>query len=218
MWTVKRPFAFVAVFALLGLGVSAAFVLPRSNASGTVTYPTKPPPPKTTQERTTTHEQEQTTTEETPAATEETTTLAATTTVALVTTTAPLTTTTAARVLTRIRLRTNARLHATVLVDQGGMTLYHFTKEKGRRVLCTGGCTSVWPPLLVGTGLKPLAGLGIKALRLGTIRRPDGKLQVTYMGFPLYRFSGDTKPGDAKGNGFGNVWFALGPSGRLIGG
>jgi Secreted repeat of unknown function len=63
----------------------------------------------------------------------------------------------------------------------------------------------------------PLAGLGIIRLRLGRIRRPDGRLQVTFAGFALYRFSGDTRPGDAKGQGFGKVWFAFGPSGRLVG-
>jgi hypothetical protein len=62
-----------------------------------------------------------------------------------------------------------------------------------------------------------LAGLGIIGLRLGTIRRRDGRLQVTFAGFALYRCSGDTRPGDAKGQGSGKVWIAFGPSGRLVG-
>jgi hypothetical protein len=32
----------------------------------------------------------------------------------------------------------------------------------------------------------------------------------------LYRYSGDQKPGDAKGEGFRHVWYAVGPSGRLV--
>jgi predicted lipoprotein with Yx(FWY)xxD motif len=215
----RKPIAVLAAFVLVGLGLSSAFLLTGSGAAptaGTYTYP-KPPPQKTTTRdgggggggggsSTTTAEPETTTVETTttvPTSTELTTTL--------VSTPAP-----ALRVSARVRLRSNAKLHATLLVDQGGMTLYHFTRERTRRLLCVGGCASVWPPLLVSQGLRPLAGLGINRLKLGTIRRPDGKLQVTYAGFALYRFSGDAKPGDTKGQGFGKLWFAVRPSGLLV--
>jgi len=216
----RKPIAVLAAFVLVGLGLSSAFLLTGSGAAptaGTYTNP-KPPPQKTTTRdgggggggsggsSTTTAEPETTTVETTttvPTSTELTTTL--------VSTPAP-----ALRVSARVRLRSNAKLHATLLVDQGGMTLYHFTRERTRRLLCVGGCASVWPPLLVSQGLRPLAGLGINRLKLGTIRRPDGKLQVTYAGFALYRFSGDAKPGDTKGQGFGKLWFAVRPSGRLV--
>jgi len=215
----RKPIAVLAAFVLVGLGLSSAFLLTGSGAAptaGTYTYP-KPPPQKTTTRdgggggggggsSTTTEEPETTTVETTttvPTSTELTTTLVSTPTPAL-------------RVTARVRLRSNSKLHATLLVDQGGMTLYHFTRERTRRVLCVGGCASVWPPLLVSQGLRPLAGLGINRLKLGTIRRPDGKLQVTYAGFALYRFSGDAKPGDTKGQGFGKLWFAVRPSGLLV--
>jgi len=216
----RKPIAVLAAFVLVGLGLSSAFLLTGSGAAptaGTYTNP-KPPPQKTTTRdgggggggsggsSTTTAEPETTTVETTttvPTSTELTTTL--------VSTPAP-----ALRVSARVRLRSNAKLHATLLVDQGGMTLYHFTRERTRRLLCVGGCASVWPPLLVSQGLRPLAGLGINRLKLGTIRRPDGKLQVTYAGFALYRFSGDAKPGDTKGQGFGKLWFAVRPSGLLV--
>ncbi len=215
----RKPIAVLAAFVLVGLGLSSAFLLTGSGAAptaGTYTYP-KPPPPKTTTRdgggggggggSSTTTEEPETTTVETmttvPTSTELTTTLVSTPTPAL-------------RVSARVRLRSNPKLHATLLVDQGGMTLYHFTRERTRRVLCVGGCASVWPPLLVSQGLRPLAGLGINRLKLGTIRRPDGKLQVTYAGFALYRFSGDAKPGDTKGQGFGKLWFAVRPSGLLV--
>jgi predicted lipoprotein with Yx(FWY)xxD motif len=219
----RKPIAVLAALVLVGLGLSSAFLLTGSGAAptaGTYTYP-KPPPQKTTTRdgggggggdggSTTTAEPETTTVETTV---ETTTTVPTTTdlTTTLVSTSAP-----ALRVSARVRLRSNAKLHATLLVDQGGMTLYHFTRERTRHVLCVGGCTSVWPPLLVSAGLRPLAGLGINRLRLGTIRRPGGKLQVTYAGLALYRFSGDAKPGDTKGQGFGKLWFAVRPSGLLV--
>jgi predicted lipoprotein with Yx(FWY)xxD motif len=208
-----RLLAPLAALVLVGLGLSSAFLLTGSGAAptaGTYTYP-KPPPQKTTTHdgggggggggsSTTTEEPETTTV---PTSTELTTTLVSAPTPAL-------------RVSARVRLRSNPKLHATLLVDQGGMTLYHFTRERTRHVLCVGGCASVWPPLLVSGGLRPLAGLGINRLKLGTIRRPDGKLQVTYAGLALYRFSGDAKPGDTKGQGFGKLWFAVRPSGLLV--
>jgi len=220
-----KPVAVLAALVLVGLGLSSAFLLTGSGAAptaGTYTYP-KPPPQKTTTHdggggggggggsETTTAEPETTTVETTV----ETTTTVPTTT-DLTTTLVSTPTTPSLRVSARVRIRSNAKLHATLLVDQGGMTLYHFTRERTRRVLCVGGCASVWPPLLVSQGLRPLAGLGINRLKLGTIRRPDGKLQVTYAGFALYRFSGDAKPGDTKGQGFGKLWFAVRPFGLLV--
>ena len=213
----RKPVAVLAALVLTGLGLSSAFLLTNSGAVGaaTYTYPTKPPPQKTTTQSgggggdgtsTTTAEPETTTVETTttvPTSTEQTTTVVSTATPAL-------------RVSARVRMRSNTKLHVTLLVDQGGMTLYHFTRERARHVLCVGGCASVWPPLLASAGLRPLAGLGINRLKLGTIRRPDGQLQVTYAGFALYRVSGDAKPGDTKGQGFGKLWFAVRPSGLLV--
>jgi len=219
----RRPIAALAILVLLGLGVSAAFLLPSSGAQGTstYTYPTKP----TATKPTTTHESGgggSETTESAETTTAETTTTATSTVTSTATSTSVPTTTSAAPValqtIVRVRTRSNVHLHVTLLVDQAGMTLYHFTREKPHHVLCTGGCASAWPPLLVGAGGKVVPGLGVNRLRLGTVRRPDGQLQVTYAGLALYRFSGDTKPGDAKGQGFGHAWFAVGPSGRVIGG
>jgi predicted lipoprotein with Yx(FWY)xxD motif len=213
----RKPVAVLAALVLAGLGVSSAFLLTGSGAAPTATYTYPKPPPQ----KTTTHEGgggggggESTTTAEPEVTTVETTTTVPTSTE--LTTTLVSTPTPALRASARVRIRSNARLHATLLVDQGGMTLYHFTRERARHVLCVGGCASVWPPLLVSAGLRPLAGLGINRLKLGTIRRPNGQLQVTYAGFALYRFSGDAKPGDTKGQGFGKAWFALRPSGLLV--
>ena len=66
---------------------------------------------------------------------------------------------------------------------------------------------------------KPAAGPGIKASLIGTAKRKDGKLQVTYKGHLLYAFAVDKKPGDTKGEGlkqFGAQWYALTPTGIVI--
>jgi predicted lipoprotein with Yx(FWY)xxD motif len=105
-----------------------------------------------------------------------------------------------------------------IIVDSKGFTLYDFHKDKGGKSSCYGGCAQVWPPLT--TEGKPQAGEGATASKLGTVKRNDGTLQVTYAGYPLYTYTADTKPGDAKGNdfsSFGAEWYALQPSGQEAG-
>jgi predicted lipoprotein with Yx(FWY)xxD motif len=101
----------------------------------------------------------------------------------------------------------NAGLGKTILATRGGRTLYSLSAEKKGRWICTGACTSTWRPLVVPTGTKPKG-----PVRLGTIKRPDGRMQVTYKGLPLYTFGGDSKAGQANGEGIKDVgtWHAAG--------
>jgi predicted lipoprotein with Yx(FWY)xxD motif len=103
------------------------------------------------------------------------------------------------------------------LVDGQGRTLYLFEADKGATSACSGACASIWPP--VTTAAKPTAGPGLTAAKLGTTKRSDGKLQVTYDGHPLYRYAADGKPGDVNGQGlnqFGAKWYVLNASGAKI--
>ena len=109
----------------------------------------------------------------------------------------------------------NAAL-GTIVVGSTGRTLYHYLDDHGKKIDCTGACATQWPPVLVAKSAKPVAGAGIKAGKLGTITRPDGTVQVTYNGFPLYRFAGDTKSGQANGQGLESSWYALAPSGAVV--
>ncbi len=102
-----------------------------------------------------------------------------------------------------------------VIVDSKGMTLYDFHKDKGTKSACYGECAAVWPPLLT-TG-EPTAQSGAEGSLLGTTKRTDGTLQVTYNGHPVYGFVEDKKPGETNGNdfkGFGAEWYALMPNGE----
>ncbi len=105
-----------------------------------------------------------------------------------------------------------------VLVDSAGYTLYMFSLDTNHQPHCSGSCATAWPPLL-STG-KPTAGSGVSASLLGTVKDADGKTQVTYNGWPLYTFSGDTKPGEATGQGldaFGGKWAAVTSAGTAVG-
>lgn len=94
----------------------------------------------------------------------------------------------------------------TILVSANGRTLYHSSSETKNAVKCTGSCAREWPPLLIAAGVTPVAAPGVSASLLGTVKRPDGKFQVTYHGMPLYLYSGDAKAGDVKGQGEGGIW------------
>jgi predicted lipoprotein with Yx(FWY)xxD motif len=99
-----------------------------------------------------------------------------------------------------------------VLVDVEGFTLYELKTESSGEVQCTGECAEAWPPLIAPGGRAPAPPSGIVGT-IGTVERPDGGLQVTFAGKPLYRFAGDSRPGQANGQGQGGVWFAVQPSG-----
>jgi predicted lipoprotein with Yx(FWY)xxD motif len=104
-----------------------------------------------------------------------------------------------------------------ILVDGKGITLYDFVKDKRGASSCYGACAALWPPLI--TKGKPHAGTGVRASLLGTTKRKDGKLEVTYNHHPLYYFVTDRKPGQTTGQGvnqFGGPWWVLSPAGREI--
>jgi predicted lipoprotein with Yx(FWY)xxD motif len=103
-----------------------------------------------------------------------------------------------------------------VVVTSSGLTLYHYTDEKRGKIACRGACARFWPPLLVTAGTKPTAGPGVLLSKLGTIRRPDGGLQVTYNGLALYRYAPDRKAGDVKGQGVEREWYVISSSGKIV--
>lgn len=91
--------------------------------------------------------------------------------------------------------------HGTVLVTRGS-TVYTL---KPSSTACTSACLQIWPAVMLAQGqVKPVAGHGVKASQLGTVSVTGGE-QVTYKGQPLYRYVGDKKPGQVKGN-FTDQW------------
>jgi predicted lipoprotein with Yx(FWY)xxD motif len=104
-----------------------------------------------------------------------------------------------------------------IIVDSKGITLYDFPPDRGTTSVCYSACAALWPPLI--THGKPVAGRGVRASLLGTTKRKDGKLQVTYGGHPLYYFVTDRKPGQTTGQGvnqFGGPWWVISPAGKEV--
>jgi predicted lipoprotein with Yx(FWY)xxD motif len=103
-----------------------------------------------------------------------------------------------------------------VLYDGRGYVLYAFTHDGRNKSRCSGACAVAWPPFLARS---PRAGAGTKQSLLGTTRRADGSLQVTYAGRPLYYYVGDRQPGQILCQNveeFGGLWLILRGSGVLV--
>jgi predicted lipoprotein with Yx(FWY)xxD motif len=108
--------------------------------------------------------------------------------------------------------------YGTILFDGKGHALYAFTRDKrGGASRCYGDCAAAWPVYYARTALR--AGKGVKLALIGKVRRSDGKLQVTYNGWPLYYYVGDRRAGQVSCQNvdeFGGTWLVVRPSGRLV--
>jgi len=104
-----------------------------------------------------------------------------------------------------------------VLFDGRGYVLYAFTHDAKGRSACYGACARAWPVYYAKGALR--AGTGVRRSLLGTIRRRDGRRQITYGGRPLYYYVGDTKAGQIRCQNaveYGGTWLVVRPSGRLV--
>ena len=131
--------------------------------------------------------------------------------------------------------------HGRVLVvgsgDYAGCSLYLLTSDQlhalnGAPFACSDNANALkspcdsdlWPALL--TNGAPIAGPGINPRLLGTVTRTDFDFltsgssvkQVTYAGYPLYRFFLDQAPGDTQGANLDDpltsppgVWYLVDP-------
>jgi predicted lipoprotein with Yx(FWY)xxD motif len=102
----------------------------------------------------------------------------------------------------------------TIVTDAQGHTLYRFDRDSARppKSRCVGPCAQKWPPALAN-GQITVTGLDRNAV--GMIKRPDGAMQLTLGGWPLYRYAPE-QPGELKGENVGGVWFASGPTGKKV--
>ena len=108
--------------------------------------------------------------------------------------------------------------YGTILFDGRGRALYGFTRDKrGGPSQCYGACATAWPIQYAKGPLRAAA--GVKQSMLGTTKRRDGRLQVTYNGWPLYYYVDDLLPGQVTCQNvdeFGGLWLVVRPSGPLV--
>lgn len=105
------------------------------------------------------------------------------------------------------------KLMGTTVQDQDGFVLYRFDKDEDdpAKSNCNGDCAKIWPAALTNDGTPTLKGVD-KSL-VGTVTRADGTKQLTLKGWPLYRYIGDKKPGQWKGQNVSGTWFVIQPNG-----
>jgi predicted lipoprotein with Yx(FWY)xxD motif len=97
-----------------------------------------------------------------------------------------------------------------VLVDSRHRSLYLLADERGGTIHCTGSCLGAWPPLLVAAGSPITHSTAVRGT-VGHVVR-GSQWQVTFNGYPVYEFAGDSAPGQANGEGissFGSTWYLL---------
>ncbi len=113
---------------------------------------------------------------------------------------------------TRITLRDSE--FGTMLFGANRQAIYIFQNDSKGKTVCYGECARAWPPVF--TKGRPKAGRGVRASLLGTVKRRNGRRQVTYAGRPLY-FYAHEGPGEVRCHNVdlnGGLWWVVGPNGR----
>lgn len=113
-----------------------------------------------------------------------------------------------------------------ILVNDDGESLYIFERDEHRRVTCTAGCQSMWPPLKPVSVARPIVGGQVKPSLLGSDKNPAGGRVITYDGWPLYTYAQRSfmgyvaePPRTTAGQGldsYGGHWYLISPSGTAI--
>src|SRR5262245_33106751 len=75
-----------------------------------------------------------------------------------------------------------------ILATPKKQALYYWTRENDFRVHCTGSCARLWPPLIVRSRAAVTRHVAGIEGTFGTIRRRDGRLQVTCNRRPVYSY------------------------------
>jgi len=109
-----------------------------------------------------------------------------------------------------------SRTLGAIVIDGEGYVLYRSDADRPHpsTSTCLGACTALWRPVPARAGLRAV---GIDRQLVGTVARPDGTVQLTLAGWPLYGFAGDRLPGDTNGQGRDGQWYVIGPDGARAG-
>ena len=104
----------------------------------------------------------------------------------------------------------NSRELGTYMTNATFFTLYHYLGDSPGKGIstCYGNCSKIWPPFYTDNlTFNP----ELKSRYFHIISRDDGSKQLTYRGWPLYLYSGDSKPYETKGQAMKGVWFVVNP-------
>lgn len=116
---------------------------------------------------------------------------------------------------TSATLTTGSSTLGTIVVNGQGLTAYVFDHDSAGsgKSSCAGACIALWPAITSTTATPTVSGVSGS---VATIALPDGKMQITLNGFPLYTYAADSAPGDVRGQGYGSIWWAVAPDGTKV--
>jgi len=121
-------------------------------------------------------------------------------------------TTAAATSSSELGVAMNAKVHQNIIVDSAGKTVYIFKPDgTGTTSKVPAALKMLWPEVM-STSTTPTVGSGLTASK-ATVNSAH---QLAYNGHLLYTFKPDVKAGTANGQGLGNVWYVISPSGTPI--
>ena len=98
----------------------------------------------------------------------------------------------------------------TYMTNETFFTLYRYLSDPSGKGIstCYGGCSAIWTPFYTeNLTINP----ELNSRDFDVITRDDGKKQLTYKGWPLYLYAGDTKPYETNGQSKNGVWFVVNP-------
>lgn len=104
----------------------------------------------------------------------------------------------------------NSKQYGNYLTNETFFTLYRYLSDPQDKKIstCNGNCAKIWPPFYVeDLTMDP----ELRSMDFDTITREDGSKQLTYKGWPLYLYTGDTKPFETNGQGVNGLWFVVQP-------
>ncbi len=120
-------------------------------------------------------------------------------------------------VTSSVTLKVRQTRFGRILFAGNGRVVYGFTRDRrGGRSQCYGDCAAAWPVYYARGALT--AGAGVKQSLLGTVKRRDGRRQLTYNGWPLYYYAHE-KAGEVRCQNVvthGGTWLVVRPSGALL--
>ena len=103
-----------------------------------------------------------------------------------------------------------------ILFDANDRVLTGSPRQAWRKSTCYAACAAAWPVYFSKGRVRAMR--GVKQSLIGTVRRRNGRLQVTYNGWPLYFYAREG-PREVKCqnvNEFGGLWLVVKASGRLV--
>jgi predicted lipoprotein with Yx(FWY)xxD motif len=117
----------------------------------------------------------------------------------------------------RLSLKLRNTRYGRILFDGRDRVLYGFTRDRrGGLSTCYGACARAWPVYFSRGRVRAMS--GVRQSLIGTVRRRNGRVQVTYNGWPLYYYAHEG-PREVKCQNvdeFGGLWLVVRPNGRLV--